>query len=657
MLSRGRPVVVLLVSAALILGGCEESPSLEVAFCDGPTRLLHAPERGSLTTFPDDFFTVEDPSTPTGLRVSMWPGEDVQVSGALEKHAGLLEQLSTLDGFGINADLTLVFSGPLDSATLPAGGAGSGRVDASVVLVDLDAAVPGFVDFDWRLVEEGDGSGTHTLVVSPTGPLRPQTRYGLAVTTRVRDTDGGCVAPSESMRQLLSGTSTEPRLTRVHGRISELVSALEGTGTITGPDELTAAVVFTTQSIWQTSAGIAEQIRQRTYPYSAVGGCVDHGDYRECAGSFEADDFRVDSHHVDDDAPASQTTHHIPIVTYLPATPAGSGPFTTILYAHSLTQDRHQAELVAAFACPLGFAVVAIDAVLHGDHPEQPTDQSDFGRMMAFLGIESNPALPWDGLRLRGNLRQSAYEKLQLLELLRPGVDVDGDTVADVGIDPIGFVGASLGGIMGPEFLTFAPEMGFAVLVVPGARMSWVIQHAPSFEIFVVILQDGELDGEMARVFPLLQAVMDRGDAGSYTRHVLRERLPGFDAAVPHVLMQIAIDDAVVPNRTSQAYAAGLGIPLLGDPLLAMAGVSAGPDLPTAGNLTFDGGGAYPPVTAGLYQYDVVWLGSGPDLEPAGHRNVADNPITVHQSTHFLHTYAQGGVCEVVDPYYELGVK
>jgi len=657
MLPFSRPVVALLVSAFLLLGGCERSPSQEVAFCDGPTRLLHAPELGRLTTFPDDYFTVDDPLSPTGLRVSMVPGQDVQVSGALASHALLLEQLSTLDGFGTNADLVLVFSGPLDPTTLPAGGDGSGRADASVVLVDLDASPPAFLDFDWRLVEEGGNTENHTLVLSPLGPLRPRTRYGIAVTTRARDGAGECIAPSESMRHLLSGAATAPRLDRLRSRIGELVAALESAETIAGPGDLSAAVVFTTQSIWQTSATIAEGIRQRTYPYQSIGGCVDHGDFRECAGSFDADDYRIDSHHVDDAAPASQGTYALPIVTYLPPMVPGVGSFPTILYVHSLTRDRYQAARVAAFACPLGFAVVAIDAVLHGNHPQQPSDQSDFGRLMAFFGINASLDPPWDGLRMRGNLRQSAYEKLQLLELLRPGVDIDGDGVDDVGIDPIGYVGASLGGIMGPEFLAFAPEMGFALLVVPGARMSWVIQHAPSFAILALILQNGEPNGEMARVFPLLQAVVDRADPGSYTRHVLQERLPGFDSAAPHLLMQIAVGDEVVPNRTSQAYAAGLGVPLVGDALVSLAGVHSGPDLPATENLDVVCDGASTSVTAGLYQYDIVWVGPGPDAEPASHQNLADNPITVHQSTHFLTTCVQGGVCEVVDPYYELGVK
>lgn len=641
-------LLVSLVGVLLLLGGCEENDKPNVVFCEGPTRIAYAPESGRVDAFPDDYFTVEDPTTPTGLRVSMLPDHDVVADGALGNHVRLLHDISTLDGFGISSDLTLVLSGPIDESTLPVGGDGSGRPDASLVLVDLDASPISFLDFEWWQTPEGDGSDTHTLTIAPLGPLKSRTRYGVALTTKARDGQGACIAPSESMRLLLSGRAGSPRLERLNGRIQGLIDGLVQAGTITGPGELTAAFAFTTQSTWDTSAAVAAQIRQRTYPYQRLGDCTDLGPYRECEGAFDVDDYRIDLHHIDDTAPSPQQTHTVAVTTYLPAT--GSGPFPTVIYAHSLTRDRYQALRMANFTCPLGVAVTAIDAVLHGDHPEQPESPGEMGRLMAFMGMRSDLNPPIDGRKLRDNLRQSAYDKLQFLEMLRPGVDIDGDGLADVGIHPLGYVGASLGGIMAPEFLAFAPEVTFALTVVPGAKVGWIIQYGEAFQILVLILQDMASDGEMARLFPLLQAVIDRGDPSAYTRHVILERLPGFDQGTPHLLAQMAIGDEVVPNMSTLAYVQGLGLPLVGDALLPIPGVPHAPDLPTAENLS-------PGMTAGVFQYDIVWVGSGPDVEAATHRNVADNPITVHQSQHFLNTFLGSGVSEIVDPYRELGVK
>jgi hypothetical protein len=321
-----------------------------------------------------------------------------------------------------------------------------------------------------------------------------------------------------------------------------------------------------------------------------------------------------------------------------------------VIYAHSLTRDRYQALRIANFIAPLGIAVVAIDAPLHGDHPEQSGAASEVGRLVAFFGMRSDLNPPMDGIKLRDNMRQAAYDKLQLLEVIRPGVDIDGDGLTDVGIHPLGFVGASLGGIMGAEFLAFAPEVSFALLTVPGAKISWILRHGAVFQILVEILQGTASDGEMVRFFAMLQAVIDRGDPMAYGGHVLHERLAGFDSARPHLLVQMAVGDEVVPNVATLAYAQALGIPLVGDALVPVPGVGHEPALPLQGNLDGD-------TTTGLYELDVIWVNGGPDLESATHQTVPDNGITVHQSQHFLDTFLSSGLSEILDPYRELGVK
>ena len=69
--------IYCLTGVAFLLSGCEESDKPKVNFCEGSTRNAYAPESGRIDAFPDDYFTVEDPVTPTGLRVSMLPDQDV----------------------------------------------------------------------------------------------------------------------------------------------------------------------------------------------------------------------------------------------------------------------------------------------------------------------------------------------------------------------------------------------------------------------------------------------------------------------------------------------------------------------------------------------------------------------------------------------------
>ena len=54
---------------AALLFACAPSP---VGFCEGAVRYDYAPDRAtSFTTFPDDFWTEPDATSPTGKRVSM----------------------------------------------------------------------------------------------------------------------------------------------------------------------------------------------------------------------------------------------------------------------------------------------------------------------------------------------------------------------------------------------------------------------------------------------------------------------------------------------------------------------------------------------------------------------------------------------------------
>ena len=106
-------------------------------YCAGKTTLIDDPMSGQ-APFPDDAFTIDDPSAVTGVRVHLVPGENYPIPASGPTFKTVFADLSTLDGFGTTAGLTLTFTGPLDPASLPPSGEGSGKADASLVLVDLD---------------------------------------------------------------------------------------------------------------------------------------------------------------------------------------------------------------------------------------------------------------------------------------------------------------------------------------------------------------------------------------------------------------------------------------------------------------------------------------------------------------------------------------
>lgn len=621
----------------------DESGEPPLTFCEGSTAVLYDPLAGGLDIFPDDFFTVQA-DTASGVRVDMRLEENVILSDTAAAFDTVFAQASTLDGWGTTSSLTLRLSAAVDPSSLPTSPNAGPTADDSLLLVDLGAEPPQLVAFDLEIVAEDPGLPASTIVVSPLRPLSPTTRYALAITQAVTDADGECVAPSATTREVLLGEADAPALTRLDGRIDDALAALTGLGAVAEVESLSGLVVFTTQHTREDSVAIAEVIRAAASPtYTEVEPCQDTepaGDYVICEGSFDASDF-TDADGVVSESHSAQGTYTIPITVYLPTT--GEAPFPTLMYGHGLGGTRDQAEALAEFAAPAGLAVVSLPAPSHGAHP----DVTEFNDILDFFGLSLNLDDPLDAFMLRDNFRQGSYDKLQLLQMMLGGMDVDGDGSDELDPDSLHYLGVSLGGIMGPEFLAFAPEIQSATLIVPGARVTSIVTSGEDFAVVISLFAGMATDGEIARFFPLVQGVIDRGDAAVYAPHVVEQRLAGFDAATPSVLMAMVIGDTTVPNVSNAYFARALGVPHLGE-VLHDVGANALESLPVSDN--FNG------VTAGLFQYDVIDVDGGPQTEPASHGNVARSVVAQTQILHFLDTLLTTDTAEIIDPYQALGI-
>ena len=605
-------------------------------FCEGATQLIYDPANTPLfDAFPDDVYTVADDG-PTGVRVDVRIGENVELEGIAERFMTAISQLSTLNGFGTTAGLMFQTNAPLDPASFPENGQNEASAMDSVVLVNLDADPPAFVPFEWNLIPEREGMPRTTAVLTSMLPLRPATRYGFAVTTRVADEAGDCVAPSAPMIELLQGEATPP-VDNVQAKVDEFVGVLVDAGTIGAPEELTAAFVFTTQTTIDEAIAIAEELRASDPPTYSTFSTKCTGDpvedaYITCFGEFDAIDYTGDDEAIDPSL-EQEGSYQIPVISYIPT--SGTPPFPTLVYGHGLAGDRTQGEELAELSIPEGVAVIAIDAPKHGDHPD-----SGGIDVAEFFGIALDFNDPLDALKLRDNFRQGAFDRIQLVELLLEGLDVDGDDEIDFDPDNLHYLGVSLGGIMGPQLVAFVPEFKTATFIVPGARVSGIVKDGAAFAELVDIVASSASDGEFERFFPVVQTLIDRGDAALYAEHVMEgTRLPGFDEAAPQVLMQMVIDDDTVPNVSNAFFARALGAPHVGEELLRIGVIEHVPGLPVSGNL---GRGH----TAGMYQFAMTG-----DGEAATHSNVARSPAGQAQTLHFLTSQMDDGVSEILDPF------
>lgn len=614
----------------------EEVPA---EYCAGATTWLWDPPSKRLDAFPDDAFTSELPGSLTGVRVSLVPGLNLDVPASLSRFTGVFTDAGRLDGFGVNAAAYVRFSGGLNRAALPLGGLGSGSADAPVMLVALDGESLEFLDFSLMAVKESASDASTTLVVKPLVPLKPKARYALVVTNDLKDEANGCIAPSETFKAVLDGTATEPGLTRLAPRYAALVEKLVAAGTIASGKELSAATLFTTQSIVEESLAVATDIRSKTIPYSMTS-CTAGTRSTRCEGTLEVGDYRSDKMYLEP-GPVSATASTLPVSIWLPH---GEGPFPTIIYAHGLGGDRSQAGFLEPGAAPNGWAVIGVDAPKHGNHYD-PASNPNFVAL-EFFGLSSNIFAPnlLDTRRLSDNFRQATYDKLQLVRAITAGLDADEDGAVDIDADSLIFAGASLGGIMGPELLALAPEFDLAISMVAGARLADVIADSSAFAQARSLALSSATEGEIARLLAVFQSAVDRADPGSWGPYVLGERLAGLDSQKPQFLMQMVIDDEVVPNSANAHYARSLGLELAGDVLLDI-DVASIPSLPASGNLEAG-------LTGGVYQLDIVSPGT-----VAEHNTGPGSEASNTQVFHFIGSYYQNGVAEIIDSYRTTGLK
>jgi len=594
-----------------------------------PVQFAYDPLEGTvLQTFPDDFYTRPDPATRTGLRLSMAAELAPWLPAIVGGYESVFRQLETLDGWGTTAGVTLRFTGPVASTELPTG---------ALRLVSLAGEVATDVPFEIRTTDDDA-----TLILWPMVPLAPATRHGVVVTRALRTPEGGCVDPSPTFGTLLDPAGTlDPRLTPLGPRYRAL---LDQTGT--RAEDFIGGTVFTTQSIVEESAAIAVDVGTRRVGWTTPPACRDEPLFRVCDGVFTAADYRID------DVVAGTTPtqmYDLPVRAFLPPpTPEPPGPRPTVIFGHGLGSDRGQAAALAEVAAPLGFITVAIDAPAHGQHPTAEGD-ADILRIAGFFGINIVEQ-SLDGLKLRDHWRQATYDKLQLVRLLLDDGDLDGDAAADVDPPRLAYLGVSLGGIMGPELLALTPAIGLGVLSVPGGRVASIISDGPTFSVLVRAMTPPHTPpGDVARFFPVLQTLIERGDAANYAPHVLRDRLPSAGDRAPHLLFDMALDDAIVPNVCNRSLARALGIPHV-PPVLQPVGIVPVLDgAPVRGNL--DEGR----TTAGLFQFDRVVERPGEPVVRAEHDNLAKSTEGLLQATHFLQTWVDTGLAEIIDPYAVLG--
>jgi len=587
-----------------------------------------------LTTFPDDHLTRPDPTTATGLRVAMGLGDAPSVGNFPEGYLNVFDEISTLDGFGTTAGAVFRFDYALaeDSLTQDAFGFVAFTEDGPLLI----GAEPFLSDF---------GS---LLILRPHVPLPPATRAAVALFAPATSSDGSCIRPGTPLRELLSpgteladGVAVDP----LSPRYVEAAAAF-------GKDlsDIAAMSVFTTQSTHATSVAVAQDIAARaaaTFEGPWTCSSESGGTRTRCDAAITLNDYRNSDRVVPPDGDRTPLgSHTLPVSLWLPGA-GDQGPYPLVVYGHGLGGDRSQGGSVASFLSPEGLAIIAIDAVEHGDHPSNTPMPFPALDPLSLFAIQIDPP-GISGLVLRDNFRQSSFDKLQLVgSLMEHGIDVDGDgDVVDT--DSLFYIGVSLGGLMGPEVIALTDAFRGALLSVPGGRVTSIIRDSELFAPVIDMMRpEGTSDADVDTFFPILQTLVDAGDPAVWTPLMFDRVVPADLHGVPQVLFQFALEDGIVPNSANSAIAAASGLPGVGTEFFDVPDVTW-VDGPLSGNLV-DGG------SGGIQQFDVVTDRDTPgvDPHPATHDNVTRSHEGLEAAKAFFLPVLDGEPGVVIDPYAE----
>jgi hypothetical protein len=626
------------------------------AFCEGPVTALFDPAAGLALPFPSDLFSVNDPTTPTGVRVA-FTAENSSAEPMFTLYKDLRAQLNALDGFGTTAALVFAFSGSLGAPTIGPGA--TTGTDSPLVLVDVQPGSPGFGAAVPLLVEylddvAADGTGQHYLLAEPALPLRPKTRYAAAVTRRLVDADGQCVAPSEATRALVTGR--EPaRFGRLGALVVDALAVLQQGGFVADAGDVAALTVFTTQSIEEEIVEAVKEVRAASAanPPRVIEGSVvatpgSDGVALELRGRFPANRYLGPDgvFVVVNGKPVVQAVDELEFLLTLPEiTPERQPPFPLVVHEHGLTGTKEEDMGMKRAQARAGFATIAIDAVMHGSRKlPEGLDVTNF------FGIDLKTG-SFDMPRTRDNFRQTYLDTVTEAELVvalaasdyLPAGALDG--VPEIAAAPVYLTGHSLGATMGGAVTALSPRVAIANLCAGGGGVMNILLRSQLFGTFITALKpEGTSQADIRRFFPVLQTLVERGDPANYARLVSAEPLAALGCTPRHVLFQEVMDDTYVPNHTNELLARALGLSHVRPVLREVFGLPA-VDEP----LSPDGASG---LTLAFFQFDLQNGGT----EPAVHTHIFADQVAQTQWIHFFKTYRDAGRPEVVDPYRVLGI-
>ena len=557
--------------------------------------------------FPSNIYATPDATQLTGLRIQL------PTAGCTPSDCADLAVLNTLDGFNIQPRISIPFSGPIDTTTVSS---------STVFLVGPGGHVVGINQAVWE-------PAANTLHVESGEQLAQDTTYLLVVSRGIRDADGDPVIASFRHDLNFGQTKDEDLKAYRKSLLDALPMALAGG---VEADEIAAASLFMTQSIDAISRKVRSQLTagpvnfalgihgERTVFQLAGVSSVTYkrqtttipefkdgrwflpllaGVRTVAFGSYASPDYETAAEVIPavgtkTGVPAVQSTNQVQFTLWVPGGTAPVGGWPVAIFGHGFTDTKDGAPtVVAGTLARNGIATIAINVVGHGGGPlgtytvtetngtsavltvlplgGRGFDQNANGMIDSTEGVNAVGAQSLIGNR--DGLRQTTIDLMQLVKVLKGGVDVDANGAPDLSTSRIYYAGQSFGGIYGVQLLGLEPDIRAGVPNVPGGSIIEVarlgnfrflvgigllsrvpsLYNAVPIPPFTSFSENIPLRGEAIRsVTPdqsAIQAVIDNlewaqqaANPAAYAPFITRP-----------VIIQFARGDKTVPNPTASA--------------------------------------------------------------------------------------------------------
>jgi hypothetical protein len=494
--------------------------------------------------FPSNVYTVADPASETGRRVSFEPDF---FTPSKQGYTPLTNPWAKSDGFSPGSAILAYLPGAVDTG-LPGVDQIEETILASSPTVLLDMATGELVPHWTEVDHSTPNADQRAILIHPAVPLKDGARYAVAI-RGIEDSDGTVIAPSPAFAALRDGgtfdhTSIEAR----RGLYQEIFTALDAAGVAKA--DLQLAWDFTTASRENNTGWL---LHMRDEAFELVGedgpaytisnvqtdfdpsiafkieGTMEVPLYLDQAGPGATLQFGADGM---PEPNATMQTYEVEWELLIPQS-ALTTPAKIVQYGHGLLGSRTQIESghFRTFMNTYNYALFSVNLV--------GLAEDDEGWIAARIAAGQTDELA----KMMDRLHQGFLNNLMGMRLMITGMDQDPTYGAYLDGSQRYYWGISQGGIMGGVLMSVSTDVERGVLEVMGQPYNTLLNRSVDFEPFFQVMGVSFPDGRDQQIFlGLTQMLWDRVEPNGYTKYAVTDKLPG-SPDDRRILMRVALGD------------------------------------------------------------------------------------------------------------------